>query len=140
MAETTSPQTTERLRFERTFNLTRLGGAAITFLLGPLFPNIGIAHVILFGTLLLVQTAFVAYLLRSGTFERHPTNVARLIFGIDLLTISYAILLFSYDPNWSTYIVGLLLIIAGGFRFASARLEWRSLIVAPRLVQWPLRH
>jgi len=120
VAETTSPRTTERLRFERTFNLTRLGGAAITFLLGPLFPNIGIGHVILFGVLLLAQTAFVAYLLRSGTFERHPLNVARLIFGIDLLTISYAILLFAYDPNWSTYIVGLLLIIAGGFRFASA--------------------
>lgn len=120
MAETVPLRTTERLRFERTFNLTRLGGAAITFLLGPLFPNIGIGHVVLFGILLLAQTAFVAYLLRSGIFERHPLNVARLIFAIDLLTISYAILLFAYDPNWSTYIVGLLLIIAGGFRFASA--------------------
>ena len=120
MAETAPLRTTERLRFERTFNLTRLGGAAITFLIGPLFPNIGIGHVILFGVLLLAQSAFVAYLLRSGTFERHPLNVARLIFAIDLLTISYAIVLFAYDPNWSTYIVGLLLIIAGGFRFASA--------------------
>ena len=120
MAETASLRATERLHFERTFNLTRLGGAVITFLLGPLFPNIGIAHVILFGALLLAQTAFVAYLLRSGTFERHPLSAARIIFGIDLLTISYAIVLFAYDPNWSTYIVGLLLVIAGGFRFASA--------------------
>jgi len=120
VAETAALRTTERLRFERTFNLTRLGGAAITFLLGPLFPNIGIGHVILFGMLLLAQTGFVGYLLRSGIFERHPVSVARLIFAIDLLTISYAIVLFSYDPNWSTYIVGLLLVIAGGFRFASA--------------------
>jgi signal transduction histidine kinase len=130
VADTAPLRTAERLRFERTFNLTRLGGAAITFLLGPLFPNIGIAHVILFGTLLLAQTAFVAYLLRSGTFERHPLNTARVIFAIDLLTISYAILLFSYDPNWSTYIVGLLLIIAGGFRFASAGAVAASIVMA----------
>jgi signal transduction histidine kinase len=134
VAETATLRTTERLRFERTFNLTRLGGAAITFLLGPLFPNIGIEHVVLFGALLLAQTAFVAYLLRSGTFERHPLGVARLIFGIDLLTISYAILLFSYDPNWSTYIVGLLLIIAGGFRFASAGAVSASMVMAAAYV------
>jgi signal transduction histidine kinase len=130
VAEPAKLPSTERLRFERTFNLTRLGGAAITFLLGPLFPNIGIGHVAFFGTLLLAQTAFVAYLLRSGTFARHPVTVARVIFAIDLLTISYAILLFAYDPNWSTYIVGLLLVIAGGFRFASAGAVAASIVMA----------
>ena len=130
MAETPPIRAAELLRFERTFNLTRVGGAAITFLLGPLFPNIGIAHVALFGTLLLAQSALVAYLLRSGTFRRHPEPVSRLIFAIDLLTIAYAILLFSYDPNWTTYIVGLLLIIAGGFRFASAGALSASIVMA----------
>ncbi len=104
-------------RFEWTFNLSRVGGAAIAYALGPLFPNIGIQHVVLFGSILLGQSAFVAYLIRSGRLRRDPEPVARLIFAIDLLTIAYAIVLFAYDPNWTTYIVGLLLVIAGGFRF-----------------------
>ena len=106
-------------RFESTFNRTRVGGAAITFVLGPFFPNIGLGHVVLFGVLLVGQALFVTYLLRSGRFRRSPEPVARLIFSIDLLLIAYAIILFSYDPNWTTYIVGLLVVIAGGFRFAT---------------------
>ena len=106
-------------RFESTFNRTRIGGAAITFVLGPLFPTIGIEHVVLFGMLLIVQFAFVTYLLRSGRFRREPEGSARLIFAIDLGLIAYAIFLFSYDPNWTTYIVGFLVVIAGGFRFAT---------------------
>ena len=130
MAEIAPVRAAELLRFEKTFNLARLGGAAITFLLGPLFPNIGIAHVALFGMLLLLQSGLVAYLLRSGRFRRHPVGVSRFIFAIDLLTIAYAILLFSYDPNWSTYIVGLLLVIAGGFRFASVGAIIASMVMA----------
>jgi len=106
-------------RFESTFNRTRIGGAAITFILGPLFPNIGFGHVVLFGALLIGQFAFVTYLLRSGRFRRQPESTARLIFAIDLGLIAYAIFLFSYDPNWTTYIVGFLVVIAGGFRFAT---------------------
>ncbi len=134
MAAPAPGRAAELLRFEKTFNLARLGGAAITFLLGPLFPNIGIGHVVLFGSLLLAQSGLVAYLLRSGRFRRDPEPVSRFIFGIDLLTIAYAILLFSYDPNWTTYIVGLLLIIAGGFRFASAGALTASVVMAATYV------
>lgn len=107
-------------RFETTFNRARIGGAAITFILGPFFPNIGSVHVVLFGTLLIAQFVFVSYLVRSGRFRRQPEGTARLIFAIDLWLIAYAIFLFSYDPNWTTYIVGFLVVIAGGFRFATA--------------------
>ena len=130
MAETVPVRSAELLRFEKTFNYARIGGVAITFLLGPLFPNIGIGHVALFGTLLLIQSGLVAYLLRSGRFRRRPEGVSRFIFAIDLLTIAYAIVLFSYDPNWSTYIVGLLLVIAGGFRFASGGAIIASIVMA----------
>ena len=134
MAAAAPIRAAELLRFERTFNLARLGGAAITFVLGPLFPNIGIGHVALFGTLLLAQSGFVAYLLRSGRLRDHPESVSRLIFAIDLVTIAYAILLFSYDPNWTTYIVGLLVVIAGGFRFASAGAIIASIVMAATYV------
>ncbi|HUQ42713.1 MAG TPA: hypothetical protein VM052_09440, partial [Candidatus Limnocylindrales bacterium] len=63
MAAPPPSRAAELLRFERTFNLARLGGAAITFVLGPFFPNIGIGHVILFGALLIAQAIFVAYVL-----------------------------------------------------------------------------
>ena len=106
-------------RFESTFNRTRLGGAAITFLLGPFFPNVGIGHVLLFGALLIAQFAFVTFLLRSGRFRADPERTARWIFIIDLGLIAYAIWLFSYDPNWTTYIVGFLVVIAGGFLFGT---------------------
>jgi signal transduction histidine kinase len=121
-------------RFEGTFNLARIGGAAITYLLGPFFPNIGIQHVALFGALLLGQSAFVAYLLRTGRLRRNPEPFARVIFAVDLVTISYAIFLFAYDPNWTTYIVGLLVVIAGGFRFASAGALAASLVMAAAYV------
>jgi signal transduction histidine kinase len=107
------------MRFESTFNRARIGGAFITLFLGPLFPNIGIGHVVLFGVMLLSHSTLVWFLLRSGRYRRDPEAIARVVFAIDLVTVAYAILVFSADPNWSTYIVGLLLVIAGGFRFAS---------------------
>lgn len=121
-------------RFESTFNLTRISGAVLTYLLGPFFPNIGIQHVVLFGSLLLAQSAFVAYLLRSGRLRRQPEQLERVIFAVDLLTISYAIFLFAYDPNWTTYIVGLLVVIAGGFRFASLGALVASIVMAATYV------
>ncbi|HUQ42411.1 MAG TPA: HAMP domain-containing sensor histidine kinase [Candidatus Limnocylindrales bacterium] len=130
MAAPPPSRAAELLRFERTFNLARLGGAAITFVLGPFFPNIGIGHVILFGALLIAQAIFVAYVLRSGRFQKSPEPVSRLIFGIDLAVIAYAILLFSYDPNWTTYIIGLLLVIAGGFRFGRGGALVASVVMA----------
>jgi signal transduction histidine kinase len=120
----------ELVRFERTFNRARIGGAAITFFLGPFFPNIGIEHVVLFGTLLLAESGLVAYLLRRERFLRYPERVARLIFAVDLFVVSYAVFLFAYDPNWTTYIVGILLVIAGGFRFASAGAFGASIFMA----------
>ena len=121
-------------RFESTFNHTRLGGAAITFLLGPFFPNIGFEHVVLFGVLLVAQFLFVRYLLRSGRYRHDPESVARLVFAIDMLLIAYAIILFSYDPNWTTYIVGLLVVIAGGFRFATLGASVSAVVMAATYV------
>jgi len=120
----------ELLRFESTFNIARIGGAVITFILGPFFPNIGIQHVVLFGSLLLVQSGFVGVLLRFGYLRRNPEPLSRLIFAVDLLSISYAILLFAYDPNWTTYIVGILLVVAGGFRFASGGAVVAAIVMA----------
>lgn len=120
----------EHVRFESTFIRARIGGVFLALLLGPLFPNIGLGHVVLFGGLLLGQCLFVTFLLRSGRLERDPQRLARLIFALDLLSISYALLVFAADPNWTTYIVGLLIVIAGGFRFSSPGALASALVMA----------
>lgn len=121
-------------RFEGTFNLSRVGGALITYALGPLFPNIGLQHVVLFGTLLLAEAGFVFAAVRTGLLRRNAELLERVIFGLDLALITYAIFLFAYDPNWSTYIVGLLVVIAGGFRFASLGALIASVVMAAAYV------
>ena len=106
--------------FEKPFNLARLGGAALAFLLGPFFPQLGLGHVLLLGLALIADAAFVAVLMRTGRYRRDPELSARIVFGVDLVVVAYAILVFASDPNWSTYLIGMLLVIAGGFRFASS--------------------
>lgn len=105
-------------RQERTFNWARLGGAGLMFVLGPLFPNIGIAYVFGLGAFILGYAAFVYWMLRSevGTFDR----LTRAMFVVDLGIVSSAMLVFSSDPSWTTWVVGTLIIIAGGFRFGTA--------------------
>jgi len=107
----------ELLEFERTFNRTRLAGVFLAIVLGPFFPNLGLAFVVLFGALLLAQFTFVAFLVGRGVLGRQPDRVAWLIFAIDLFNISFGVLVFSADPNWTTFIVLPLVIIAGAFRF-----------------------
>ncbi len=77
-------------RLERTFNWARVGGAALIFVLGPFFPNI--------------------------SFER----LTRVMFVLDIGIVSSAMLVFSSDPSWTTWVIGSLIIIAGGFRFGTA--------------------
>jgi signal transduction histidine kinase len=119
----------ELVRFESTFNFARLGGAVITVALGPFFPNIGFGFVSLFALALAAEAAFVWTLVRLDRFQRDPAAYARLVYAIDLGLVAYAIFVFSADPNWSTYIVGLLLVIAG-FRFASAGALSATLVMA----------
>ena len=107
----------ELLEFERTFNRTRLVGVVLAIGLGPFFPNLGGQFVALFAAMLLAQFALVAFLVRRGVLGREPARVAWLIFAIDLFNISFGVLVFSADPNWTTFIVLPLVIIAGAFRF-----------------------
>jgi signal transduction histidine kinase len=111
---------TELQRFEKTFNLARFGGAILGFGLGPFFPNLGPAYVITLGFALLADAAFAGLLIRTGRYRQSPEACAWIVFGVDLVVVAYAILVFAADPNWSTYIVGMLLVIAGGFRLATA--------------------
>src|SRR6266545_4510872 len=105
------------VRFERTFNLARLGGAGLAFFLGPFFPNLGAWSLVLLGIGLLIEAAAVETALRRVRSREALERLARTVFGLDCLVVSFGIVTFAADPRWTTYIVGVLLIIAGGFRF-----------------------
>ncbi len=102
-------------RFERTFNWARLLGAALALVLGPFFPNLGIAYVALLGVALLANAIAVQLLLPRA--QGHYERLSWAAFAADMGIISYAMLVFSADPQWTTYIVSLLVVITGGFRF-----------------------
>jgi len=105
-------------RLERTFNWARVGGAALIFFLGPFFPNIGTAYLVGLGVFVLGYAAVVYGMMQSkpGSFER----LTRVMFVLDIGIVSSAMLVFSSDPSWTTWVIGSLIIIAGGFRFGTA--------------------
>ena len=105
-------------RLERTFNWARVGGAALIFFLGPFFPNIGAAYLVGLGVFVLGYAAVVYGMMQSkpGSFER----LTRIMFVLDIGIVSSAMLVFSSDPSWTTWVIGSLIIIAGGFRFGTA--------------------
>jgi signal transduction histidine kinase len=107
----------ELVRFERTFNLVRVGGAGLAFVLGPFFPNLGAWSLVLLGVGLLVEAATIEAALRRVRTTDAAERLSRGVYFVDLVAVAFAIFAFSSDPRWTTYIVMPLLIIAGGFRF-----------------------
>ena len=107
-------------RLERTFNWARLGGSALVFFLGPLFPNIGLGYVFGMGIFVLVYAAIIAWLLQTGRYQSWFDRLTRAMFVIDLGIVAFGMLVFAADPSWTTFVVCTLMIIAGGFRFGTA--------------------
>src|SRR6267378_1877468 len=107
----------ELVRFERTFNLVRVGGAGLAFVLGPFFPNLGAWALMLLGIGLLIEAGSIEAALRRVRTTGGAERLSRAVYFIDLIAVAFAIFVFSSDPRWTTYIVMPLLIIAGGFRF-----------------------
>jgi len=107
----------ELVRFERTFNLVRVGGAGLAFVLGPFFPNLGAWSLVLLGVGLLLEAVAIEAALRRTRTTDGAERLSRGVYFVDLIVVAFAIFVFSSDPRWTTYIVMPLLIIAGGFRF-----------------------
>jgi signal transduction histidine kinase len=105
-------------RLERTFNWARVGGAALIFVLGPFFPNIGVISLVGLGVFVLGYALVVYWMMQSKPESFEP--LTRVMFVLDIGIVSSAMLVFSSDPSWTTWVVGSLIIIAGGFRFGTA--------------------
>jgi signal transduction histidine kinase len=107
----------EAQRVERAIGGVRWGAAALALLLGPQFPNLSLVGVLALGVAIAAYN--VLALQASGaarSLEAHA-RVARLAFGADLAALSVAMLLFSSDVFWTTFMIGPLVIVASTFRF-----------------------
>jgi signal transduction histidine kinase len=118
----------EAKRVERTIARIRWGAAAIDILLGPFFSNLWPPGVFLLGATIVVYGALVLRASgRARSLDAHR-RIASLSFACDLGVLVIAMFLFSSDPGWTTYVIGLVVIITGAFRFGSVG-AWSSTIV-----------
>ncbi len=107
----------EDRRLERTLQVARLAGALLVFALGPLFPSLAPAHVLILGAGLLAWTLINTRLVEGARTAAGYERVARFSFVVDTSVVIYAIWVFAADPQWTAWVVGVLIIIGSAFRF-----------------------
>jgi len=107
----------EDRRLERTLQVARLAGALLVFALGPLFPSLAPAHVLILGSALLAWTLVNTRLVEGARTAAGYERIARLSFFVDTAVVVYAMWVFAADPQWTSWVVGVLIIIGSAFRF-----------------------
>ena len=107
----------EDRRLERTLQVARLAGALLVFALGPLFPSLAPGHVLALGAGLLAWTLINTRLVEGAKTASGYERVARFSFIVDSSVVVYAIWVFAADPQWISWVVGVLIIIGSSFRF-----------------------
>ena len=109
----------EAQRVERAIGRIRWGAALLEFVLGPRFPTISLLGVYVLGVFIVAYNLVTLRASSGAGSMRVHRRVAALAFAGDLAALSAAMLLFSPDPLWSTYFIGVLVIMAGAFRFGT---------------------
>ena len=109
----------EAQRVERTIARIRWGAAALDIVLGPFFPNLWLPGVFLLGIAIVIYGVLILRASgRAASIEQHR-GIASISFACDLGVLVAAMFLFSSDPGWSTYLIGMVVIITGAFRFGT---------------------
>lgn len=109
----------EAQRVERAIARVRWGAAAIALLLGPLFPTLAVQGVYALGAGIVLYNVAALFGSRRARSRVDHDRVARAAFAGDIAALAAAMLLFSADPLWTTYILGPLVITTGAFRFGT---------------------
>ena len=109
----------EAQRVERTIARIRWGAAALALLLGPFFSNLSLPGVFLLGAAIVAYGAVVLRASeRARSLERQRT-IAATAYACDLTVLVLAMFLFSSDPGWVTYLIAMVVVITGAFRFGT---------------------
>ncbi|HEV2249003.1 MAG TPA: ATP-binding protein [Candidatus Limnocylindria bacterium] len=119
----------EAQRVERTIARIRWAAAALDILLGPFFPNLWLLGVFLLGVTIMAYGLVVLRASgRATSLERHR-RIAALSFACDLTVLVIALFLFSNDPGWVTFIIAIVVVMTGAFRFGTVG-AWSAAIVS----------
>ncbi|MEA2662458.1 MAG: hypothetical protein QOH08_2030 [Chloroflexota bacterium] len=119
----------EAQRVERTIARIRWGAAGLDIVLGPFFPNLSLPGVFLLGAAIVVYgTLALRASGRAGSLEDHR-RIAAISFACDLSVLVIALFLFSSDPGWITYLIALVVVITGAFRFGTVGV-WSAAVVS----------
>jgi len=109
----------EAQRVERTIARIRWGAAVLELLLGPFFSNLWLPGVFLLGAAIVAYGVVVLRASgRATSLERHR-GIAAISYACDLTVLVVAMFLFSSDPGWVTYLIAMVVIITGAFRFGT---------------------
>jgi hypothetical protein len=107
----------DRRRLEQLMLLVRLGGAVLVPALGPLFENTGGIYVAALAVVLLVWCGILGLALPRLRTQEQQQRFSYAGFVVDMAIVIYAIWLFSPDPNWTVWTIGILVVIGSAFRF-----------------------
>jgi diguanylate cyclase (GGDEF)-like protein/PAS domain S-box-containing protein len=93
-------------RLERAISRARWAGAALVLGLSPIYPNLGRAWVFVFVAFIVVAAVAVPRIRRPSVGHIADTAI-----------VVMAMFIYSNDPHWTTFFLGVLIIITGTFRF-----------------------
>lgn len=106
-------------RLERAINRSRFVGAALLLVLGPRVPNLGLVWI---GALAAVIVVYGLAVRRTSAGIRTSDGqrrLAQIALAGDAAVVLAAMLIFTPDARWTTFVLGALVVITGAFRFGS---------------------
>lgn len=124
----------EQQQVERAVARVRWGGAALAFLLGPLFPNLSIVAVLGLGVAVVIYNVVVLRASAGAGSHQEHARVVEWAFAADLAAVSVAMLIFSVDVYWTTFFIGTVVVVGGAFRFGSSGAYTAAVVLTIALV------
>ena len=120
----------EAQQVERAIARVRWGAAALAIVLGPAFPNLSVVGVYALGAFIVAYNLATLWTSARARSVAEHRRIAAAAFAGDLGALSAAMLLFSSDPLWTTFILGTVVITAGAFRFGSAGTVAATIVIS----------
>lgn len=120
----------EAQQVERAIARVRWGAAALAIVLGPAFPNLSVVGVYALGAFIVAYNLATLWTSARARSVAEHRRIAAAAFAGDLGALSAAMLLFSSDPLWTTFILGTVVITAGAFRFGTAGTVAATIVIS----------
>lgn len=107
-------------RLERAINRARFVGAALLIALGPRVANVGLGWIVALAAFVVIY-GLVLRRASQGTMSADArSRIARVAIAGDAAIVAAGMFIFSPDARWTAFVVGVLVVITGAFRFGAA--------------------